>query len=122
MSRPATYEPLVIAELKKAGPGGISRRDLREKVGCSSQQIHKIVEKGKLPEGHRQHLPIVTIGKGEFGSDLVAWNDAVVEPVEGTRREHELPQLGQRLRVVGLTVEGDVTVETDEGHRLTLRG
>jgi hypothetical protein len=129
MAKPATYEPLVIAELKRH-PEGMTRRELREKVGCSSQQIHKIVEKGKLPKGHRQYRPIEVVGKGDFGSDIVRWMGEVDEsivpvPVEGTRHEAGMVPvggqlLGQHLKVVAVTIEGDVTVETDDGRRLNL--
>ena len=128
MAKPATYEPLVIEELKRH-PEGMTRRELREKVGCSSQQIHKIVEKGKLPKGHRQYRPIEVVGKGDFGSDIVRWmgdtGPVVVEPVEGTRHAAGMMPvggqlLGQNLKVVAVTIEGDVTVETDDGRRLNL--
>ncbi len=132
MSKPATYEPIVIEELKKH-PEGLTRRELREKVGCSSQQIHKIVAKGKLPRTHRQYRPIEVVGKGDFGSDIVRWvgenewgqTRPVAVPVEGTRFEARMPAvgelgLGQRLRVVAVTIEGGVEVETDDGRRLSL--
>lgn len=129
MARMPTYEPRFI-ELLQAHPDGLTRKEIAEELGCSRQQVHKIVAKGKLPETDRAHLPI-EIERGPQGADIVRWvgeriaEGSIVVPV-GERRVHmidgELPALGAKLTVVGMSMEGgrvEVVVEDETGHRTT---
>jgi len=144
MARPQTYQPKIL-ELLRQHPEGMTRDQITAAVGCSPQLVHKVIAKGKLPEGDRQHLPIVVVGKASRGRELVALagdsgaggmvasghRRAIIDRPElretarvdraGTSNAHGAGcgvELGERLRVVAMTVEGDVTVETDQGARV----
>lgn len=121
MAKPAVYEPLIIAELKRH-PEGVTRRHLMETVGCSDQQVHNVVKKREKDPTDPRYLPIVVKGVGANGAQVLAWGEeladvrgAIIVPAGPERRvelgKMRLPALGEHLEVVAMAkVDGQITV------------
>ena len=137
MAKPAVYEPLIIAELKRH-PEGVTRRHLMETVGCSSQQIHNVVKKGERDPTDPRYLPIVKKGTGTNGAEVLAWGEeladvrgAIIVPAGPERvvqlgpisgGAERMPALGEHLEVVAMAKIGGVVtvvVRGEDGEDIT---
>lgn len=115
MARAAVYEPKIV-ELLKGQPDGITTAELAQKVGCSRQQVYKVLSK---PD-----IQVKVLGKGPTGAELLTWDDQPEGgrgPKATNANPGELPTIGAIFHIVEMRKVADgvmVVLEDEDGHRI----
>lgn len=107
MAKPAVYEPAIL-DYMRAHPQGVTVSELATAVGCSRQQVYKVVGKGAA-------IGIQVAGRSDTGADILVWSGNHLNgDGAGPNVQGDVPRVGTMFRVVS-------TIETENGVEVVLR-